>query len=76
MPPKQDFQQVQRDLNFMQLPLRIILLNFAFLNETYDKLKAEHRLADFPKEAIPLLMHESWETSGQPPTFLNFCQIT
>ena len=56
MAPKADLTRLNRDVGFLYAPLRLVLLNFAQLDESFDRLKAAHRLQEFTHEAIPILL--------------------
>ena len=65
MAPKADLTRLQRDVNFIYAPLRLVLLNFAALDASFDRLKAAHRLQDFTQEAITILRRVFAETMGE-----------
>ena len=65
MAPKVDLTRLQRDVNFIYAPLRLVLLNFAALDASFDRLKAAHRLQDFTQETITILLRVFAETMGE-----------
>ena len=53
---------LRRDVDRLNQPLRIVLLGFVVLKELFSNLKAEHKLADFPKQAAPAILAALKET--------------
>ena len=53
---------LRRDVDRLNQPLRIVLLGFVVLKELFSNLKAEHKLAEFPKQAAPAILAALKET--------------
>ena len=47
---------LRRDVDRLTQPLRVVLIGFSMLKDLYLSLKEQHKLTDFPKEAIPVLL--------------------